>query len=90
MKTNSNMSMSDMVNFDKEVVNYINDNLTYIKEGAQNLDPKKMAEEALSHFTEGCEDDQELSTQQETRFGEIAERLFSQGFVEHAGFLREL
>jgi len=90
MKTQVNMSMSEMMNFDREVVNYINDNLEYIKENAITND-SDLAKEALNHYNltvEAFNDEESfLSEEQEERFYNVAKRLFNQGFVEHAGTL---
>lgn len=87
------MTMSDMMNFDKDVVNYINDNLQYIKENAEASDNKDLASESLEHYNsnvEGYNDAESyLSKEQEQRFYEVANRLFANGFVEHAGILSE-
>jgi hypothetical protein len=91
MKNQENMTMSDMMNFDREVVNYINDNLQYIKENAENNNNNDLANEALDHYdatVEGYNDEESyLSSEQRERFLEVAKRLFENGYVEHAGGL---
>jgi hypothetical protein len=93
MNTKTNMTMSEMMNFDKEVVNYINDNLQYIKENAAACENDDLAKESLEHYNESTEaagdTEQYLSTEQKERFYEVAKRLFQQGFVEHSGILND-
>lgn len=71
--------MTDMMNFDREVVNFINDNREWIKS----------AEEAIEHYDHMIEasgdEESRLSEEQRERFINVAKRLFDQGFVEHAG-----
>ena len=68
-----------MINFDKLVVNYINDNLEYIK------DAKQATEHYITSrvFDEG----NPLSDEEVERFKYVAETLFKQGYVAHAGVL---
>jgi len=81
MKYKENLSMSDMMNFDRDVVNYINDNREWIKS----------ADEAIEHYEHSVqasgEEDDRLSDEQRERFINVAKRLFENGFVEHAGTL---
>jgi hypothetical protein len=81
MKFKENLSMTDMISFDHDVVNYINDNREWIKS----------AEEAIEHYQHMIEasgdNDSRLSEEQRERFINVAERLFKNGFVEHAGTL---
>jgi hypothetical protein len=90
MKFQENMSMSQMMNFDKEIVNYCNDNMQYFKDNTVGEDVE-LASKALEHYNANAEalNDNEsmLSEEQEERFVEVAKRLFNNGFVEHAGFL---
>lgn len=92
MKHQEEMSMSELMNFDREVVNYINDNLQFIKENAEACGNKDLASESLEHYNmtvEACnEEESYLSNEQKERFLFVAKRLFEQGFVEHAGILR--
>ena len=91
MKHNKKMNMCEFMNFDRDVVNYINDNLGLIKENAEACENDDLAVVSLEHYTltvEGYnEEDEFLSASQKERFLFIAERLFRQGFVEHAGIL---
>lgn len=93
MKTNKNMTMTEMMNFDRDVVNYINDNLEYIKIDAEACENKDLAAEALEHYNntvEGYGDsDSYLSEEQKERFYEVAKRGFEQGFVEHSGIIND-
>lgn len=104
MKTIINMTMSEMMNFDRDVINYINDNLQYIKENADAtmsngfMKPdytynQLLASEALEHYCDSVEasNDEEsyLSEEQTKRFFEVAKRLFDEGFVEHSGILNQ-
>lgn len=93
MKTKENMSMSEMMNFDKEVVNFINDNLEYIRENAFNTDNEDLAAASLDHYNmivEACnETENYLSEEQKERFYHIAKRLLNNGYVEHAGSLND-
>jgi hypothetical protein len=79
MKYKEHLSMSDMMNFDRDVVNYINDNREWIKS----------AEEAINHYEHTIEasgyEESRLSEEQRERFINVAKRLFDQGYVEHAG-----
>ena len=78
--THTEMSMTRMINFDKFVVNYINDNLDYINN----------AEDALQHIIESTKYDENaipLTDEQKERFMEVAITLFEQGYVAHAGVL---
>lgn len=83
--------MSDMMNFNQAVVNYINDNLSFIKEGIDSTDPAVLAQASLDHYNHSTEassqDDEVLSDEQKELFLSTAKRLFTQGFVEHAGSL---
>jgi len=92
MKHQEEMNMSELMNFDREVVNYVNDNLQFIKENAEACENKDLAAQALEHYNmtvEACsEEESYLSNEQKERFLFIAKRLFEQGFVEHAGSLR--
>lgn len=85
--------MSDMMNFNQAVVNYINDNLPFIKEGIDSDNPAVLAQASLDHYNHAIEasggDDEQLSDDQKKLFLSTAKRLFTQGFVEHAGSLRE-
>jgi hypothetical protein len=85
------MTMSDMMNFDMQVVSYINDNLQYIKEYAEEGDD--LSEMCLNHYNEStvnsADEESYLSNDQKERFYEVAKRLFKQGFVEHAGHLHD-
>ena len=93
MKTATNLTMSEMMNFDREVVNYINDNLQYIKENAAASENDDLAKESIDHYNESVEaagdTDEYLSQEQKERFYEVAKRLFQQGFVEHSGMLND-
>ena len=93
MKHQEEMNMSDLMNFDKEVVNYINDNLQYIKENAEACENKDLASESLEHYNTSVEafseEESYLSREQKERFLFVAKRLFDQGFVEHAGTLTD-
>jgi hypothetical protein len=81
MKYKENLTMPGRMNFDREVVNYINDNREWIKS----------ADEAIRHYEHMIEasgdDDSRLSDEQRERFVNVAKRLFDNGFVEHAGVL---
>lgn len=91
MKTQTNLTMSDIMNFNSEVVNYINENLQYIKEYTKSEDPTELAEACLDHYdrTVDAFNDVEsfLSDEQKELFLATAKRLFDQGYVEHAGGL---
>lgn len=74
------MNAQKIMNFDKYVVNYINDNIQYIKN----------AKQALEHIIESRKYDETsypLSKEQELRFQFVAETLFKQGYFAHAGIL---
>lgn len=79
MKFKEKLNMSDLINFDREVVSYINDNREWIES----------AEDAIEHYERSNEatgdTDSRLSAEQRDRFIYVANRLFQQGFVEHAG-----
>lgn len=83
--------MSDIMNFNRDVVNYINDNLKYIKQEVGSEDPAELAEACLDHYdrTVDAFNDVEsfLSDEQKKLFLATAKRLFEQGYVEHAGGL---
>lgn len=83
--------MSEMDNFNKAIVGYINDNLPWIKELAETTDADAMAKASLDHYNATIEaagqDDEALSDEQKEQFLSTAKRLFEQGFVEHAGSL---
>ena len=89
MKHNKSMNMSEMMNFDRGVVNYINDNYQFIKENAEACGNTDLAKEALEHYNMTVDAFNEiesyLSKEQKDRFYEVAKRLFKQGYVEHAG-----
>lgn len=80
-----------MMNFNQEVVNYINENLSFIKEEADTDVPDELAKASLDHYNRATEafnqEDECLSDEQKELFLSTAKRLFSQGFVEHAGSL---
>ena len=87
--TQKQMNMSELINFDREVVNYINDNLQFITDNARACENKDLAAEALEHYNMTVsEEESYLSVEQNERFLFVAKRLFSQGFVEHSGSLR--
>lgn len=92
MKYNVNMTAEDTLNFNREVVLYINDNLMFIKESSLSTDSEALARAALDHYvanTEGSGDSGSyLSAEQEKQFYDVALRLFGQGYVENAGVLR--
>lgn len=92
MKTKANMNMSERDNFYRDVVNYINDNLAFIKEGIKSTDPAVLAQASLDHYNHYVEasgnEDDALSDEQIVEFLAIAKRLFTQGYVEHAGSLK--
>ena len=91
MKHNKEMNMGELMNFDRDVVNYINDNLALIKENAEACENDDLAAESLEYYNSTVEAfgeiEEYLSKAQKERFLFIAERLFRQGFVEHAGIL---
>ena len=91
MKHQEEMNMSELMNFDREVVNFINDNLQFIKENAEACENKDLATQSLEHYNliveAGNEEESYLSDEQKERFFFVAKRLFEQGFVEHAGSL---
>lgn len=86
MKRKENMTMSEMINFDSEVVNFCNDNASYI---TLDESEKLTAEIFLNHYNAlveaANENENILSEQQKERFLEVAARLLEQGFVECAG-----
>lgn len=85
--------MSDRMNFNQAVVNYINDNLSFIKEGIESSDLAILAQASLDHYDHAMDafnaEDEYLSDEQRELFLSTATRLFTQGFVEHAGDLSE-
>lgn len=92
MKYKEEMCMIDMMNFDREVVNFINDNLEFIKDSVEGDEsPENLAAASLDYYNlvidnEMQEDvNRNLSSEQRERFLWCAERLFRQGYVEHAG-----
>lgn len=91
MKTQTNLTMADIMNFNQEVVNYINDNLSFIKDEADTDNPSDLAKAALNYYNRETEafneEDEYLSDEQKELFLTTAKRLFDQGFVEHAGGL---
>lgn len=92
MKTNETMNMSELINFRKEVVNYINDNLVYIRENAET-ENISMPQASLDHYNRTvdafCDDEEVLSEMQEIEFLSTAKELFNEGFAAHAGVLSE-
>jgi len=93
MKRIEEMNMAEIINFDRDVVNYINDNLEYINENAEASNNDDLAAEALEHYNMTVdafnETDSYLSDEQKERFYFVAKRLFENGFVEHAGLLKD-
>ena len=91
MKHQKEMNMSELMNFDREVVNYINDNFQFIKENAESCENKDLAAVSLEHYNTTVqafnEEESYLSDEQKERFLFVAKRLFEQGFFEHAGTL---
>lgn len=79
------------MNFNQDVVNYINDNLEFIKAEADSDAHSDLAKVSLNYYNRETEafneEDEYLSVEQKELFLATAKRLFDQGFVEHAGSL---
>lgn len=79
------------MNFNQDVVNYINENISFIKEEADTETPSDLAAASLNYYNRETEafneEDEYLSVEQKELFLATAKRLFDQGFVEHAGSL---
>jgi ABC-type transporter lipoprotein component MlaA len=91
MKRQEEMNMSELMNFNREVVNYINDNLQFIKENAEAVENKDLASESLNHYKTTVEayneEESYLSKEQEEQFLCVARELFINSFYPHAGSL---
>ena len=93
MQHQEEMNMSELMNFNREVVNFISDNLRFIKENAEACGNKDLADQSLEHYKmtveAGNEEESYLSKGQEEQFLYVAKELFKNGFYPHAGFLNE-
>lgn len=78
------MTSAEIINFNRDVVNYINDNLEYMGL-AVTMTAKEKAEHAWEHYE--WPDEEDYTEDKKKVFLLCAERLFTQGYVEHAGHL---
>lgn len=93
MKTIEDMNQTQLMNFNSEVVDYVNENFSFVIETHRNLErtmtPAKLAQTFIEHYNETIDaygqDDAVLSEEQRKQFLYVAETLFTDGFYPHAG-----